>query len=147
MTTNSTPALIPASRLLGREDRARRSMLACVDVVVGYVSVLRRFDLEGWTIEPALVESRSDFRGGDTVALRCTPASGVELAGLAPVPIDVLREMAQRIVGAVDGIAHVVPDIASSAPDVDGAAIDFGASGVHIIGLDLDGMVDDLRSA
>jgi GMP synthase PP-ATPase subunit len=147
MTTHTTPPPVPASRILGDQDRTRRSMLACVDVVVGYVTALRRFELDGWTIQPALVESRAGFRGGETVALRCTPAAGRTLADVAPVPVDVLRELATRIVGAIDGIAHVVPDIASSAPDVAGDSIDFGFDGVHVIGLDLDGFADDLRSA
>lgn len=95
-------------------------MLTCVDVVVGYVCARHRHTLDGWQLEGALVESRVDFRGGETVAVRATPQPGRQLHELAPVPNGVLREIASRITSSLDGVANVVPDVASHAPDVDG---------------------------
>lgn len=119
-TTTIEPVTLPATRILGDDHRARRQLLALVDVVVGYVAARHRHALLGWHVEAALVEARSGFRGGDTVALRVRPDGSRPFAELAPVPLGALREMGSRLVDAVDGIANVVPDIASSAPDVDG---------------------------
>lgn len=116
----ATPTPLPASRILGPSTRDRRHMLACVDVVVGYVGARHRLALVGWRIEAALVESRPDFRGGETLAIRVTPLDGRSPSDLPPIPHGVLREIASRVTDAIPGIANVVPDIASPAPDVDG---------------------------
>lgn len=117
------PTPLPAGRILGVATEDRRRMLACIDVVVGYVSARHRFALAGWRIEAALVESRPEFRGGETVALRAHPLDGRSPADLPPVPVGVLREIGSRCCDALDGIASVVPDIACTPPDVEGASI------------------------
>ncbi len=114
------PTPLPSSRILGVVTPERRRMLACVDVVVGYVAARHRFALAGWRIEAALAESRPEFRGGETIALRATPIDGRSPADLPPVPNAVLREVASRVCESISGIANVVPDFASVAPDVDG---------------------------
>lgn len=116
----TTPAPLPASRILGTADAHRRKLLACIDVVTGYVAAKHRRALLGWDIEAALVEDRPAFRGGETVAIRVTPQPGMSPADLPPVSNGVVREIASRITDAFDGIANVVPDMASCAPDVDG---------------------------
>ena len=121
MTTPSiAPTPLPAARILGQVTADRRRMLACIDVVVGYVAARHRLALAGWRIEAALVESRPGFRGGETVAIRATPLDGRSPSDLPPVPLGVLREIASRTTDAMPGIANVVPDIASPAPDVAG---------------------------
>lgn len=135
--TTMLPTPLPPSRMLGPETEERRRMLACVDVVVGYVCARHRRSLDGWQLQAALVEGRVDFRGGETVAVRAAPQPGRSLHDLAPVPNGVLREIASRITSSLEGIANVVPDVASSAPDVDGL---FLVSPDH-------GRVDDARSA
>jgi GMP synthase PP-ATPase subunit len=119
-STTISPAPLPASRILGVATEDRRRLLACVDVVVGYVAARHRLSLAGWRIEAALVESRFSLRGGETVALRAMPLDARSPADLPPVPTGVLREIASRITDSINGIANVVPDIASPAPDVDG---------------------------
>lgn len=119
MTTMHQPPVL-SSRILGPSSPARRELLACIDVVVGYVSARHRFALVGWRIEAALVDARSDFRGGETVALRVTPEHDCLLGDLARVPNGVLREIGSRITAGLEGVANVVPDIACLAPDVDG---------------------------
>lgn len=119
-TATITPAPVPGSRILGHESAERRQLLACIDVVVGYVAARHRFALAGWRIEAALVETRPEFRGGETVALRAVPVDARHPADLPPVPVGVLREIGSRITDSLQGIANVVPDIASAAPDVDG---------------------------
>ena len=114
------PIPLPDLRILGAATPERRHVLACIDVVVGYVTARHRHTLAGWEIEAALVESRPGFRGGETVALRATPVAGRSPADLPPVPVGVLREIGSRVTGAELGIANVVPDVASPAPDVDG---------------------------
>lgn len=89
--TSISPAPLPASRILGPVTDERRRMLACVDVVVGYVTARHRIALAGWRIEAALVESRPGFRGGETVAIRATPLDARNPADLPPVPLGVLR--------------------------------------------------------
>jgi len=118
--TSFEPIALPTGRIIGAASRERRRMLTCIDVVVGYVTAKHRFELAGWRIEAAFAEARPDFRGGETVALRVTPLDGCSPADLPPVPLGVLREIGSRIVDSFDGIANVVPDIASIAPDVDG---------------------------
>ena len=113
------PIQLP-TRILGPVTAERRRMLSCIDVVVGYVAAKHRIALAGWRIEAALVESRPEFRGGETVALRATPLDGRSPADLPPVPVGVLREVGSRITDSIFGIANVVPDIASTAPDVEG---------------------------
>lgn len=115
-----TPIPLPTARILGEATQERRRLLACIDVVVGYVAARHRTSLAGWRLEAALVESRPGFRGGETVALRATPAEGRSPADLAPVPVGVLREVGSRVVDGLPGIANVVPDVAATAPDVDG---------------------------
>jgi GMP synthase PP-ATPase subunit len=114
------PIPLPTTRILGADSAERRRMLACIDVVVGYVAARHRIALAGWRIEAALVECRPEFRGGETVALRATPLDGRSPADLPPVPTGVLREIGSRITDSIHGIANVVPDVASTAPDVDG---------------------------
>ncbi|MCW2956568.1 MAG: hypothetical protein JWO69_1437 [Thermoleophilia bacterium] len=128
MTATLVPTPLPTSRILGPDTPQRRELLACIDVVVGYVVARHRFALAGWRIEAALVDSRADFRGGETVALRATPQGECSPADLPPVPNGVLREIGSRVAAGLEGIANVVPDIASVAPDVDGlfAVIDEG---------------------
>lgn len=118
--TTTTPAPLPATRMLGPVTDERRRMLALVDVVVGFVSAKHRVALVGWKLEAALVESRPGFRGGETVAIRATPLDGRSPADLPPVPLGAIREIASRATDAMPSIANVVPDIASPAPDVDG---------------------------
>ncbi|MCB0879785.1 MAG: hypothetical protein KDC46_12505 [Thermoleophilia bacterium] len=121
MTTDTiTPVPLPTLRILGSDTVERRRLLACIDVVVGYVAARHRIALAGWRIEAALVESRPEFRGGETVALRANPLDGRSPADLPPVPTGVLREIGSRITDSFQGIANVVPDLASTAPDVDG---------------------------
>lgn len=121
MTTASiNPIPLPAARILGAVTEDRRALLACIDVVVGYVTARHRIALAGWRLEAALVEARTSFLGGETVALRATPLDGRSPADLAPVPNGVLREIGSRITAGLEGIANVVPDIACLAPDVDG---------------------------
>lgn len=121
MTTHTiTPATLPSTRMLGAVSKQRRELLACIDVVVGYVSARHRFALAGWQLEAGLVEDRPEFRGGETVALRAIPLDGRSPADLPPVPLGALREIASRITDSLQGIANVVPDVASTAPDVDG---------------------------
>lgn len=115
-----TPVPLPAPRILGAVTAERRQLLSCIDVVVGYVTARHRIALAGWRIEAALVEVRPDFRGGETVALRAMPLDARSPADLPPVPTGVLREIGSRITDSIQGIANVVPDIASTAPDVDG---------------------------
>lgn len=119
-STSIAPMPLPATRILGPDTAARRRMLACVDVVVGYVAARHRLALAGWRIEAALVESRPDFRGGETVAIRATPLDARSPSDLPPVPVGVLREIASRATDAMPGIANIVPDIAAPAPDVAG---------------------------
>lgn len=119
-SASTTPVPVPASRILGVITEDRRRMLACVDVVVGYVAARHRGALAGWRIEATLVEARPGFRGGETLALRATPLDGRSPADLPPVPTGVLREIGSRVTDAIDGIANVVPDVASVAPDVNG---------------------------
>lgn len=118
--TSIAPTPLPASRILGPLTLERKRMLACVDVVVGYVAARHRLSLAGWRIEAALVESRAEFRGGETLAVRATPLDGRSPSDLPPVPLGVLREIASRVTDAIPGVANVVPDVASPAPDVDG---------------------------
>ncbi len=114
------PTPLPTTRILGTVTEQRRQLLACIDVVTGYVSARHRTALAGWRVEAALVESRASFRGGETVAVRATPLDGRSPSDLPPVPFGVLREIASRITDSFVGIANVVPDIASPAPDVEG---------------------------
>lgn len=116
----TTPTQLPSARILGDATQERRRMLACIDVVVGYVAARHRTALAGWRLEAALVECRPGFRGGETVALRATPLDARSPADLPPMPVGVLREVGSRIVDSLPGIANVVPDIAAVAPDVDG---------------------------
>lgn len=125
MTPFITPQPLPQSRILGGSTPQRRRLLACIDVVVGYVSARHRRDLAGWHLEAALVEDRPEFRGGETVALRAVPLEQRSPSDLPPVPMAALQEIARRITDALDGIANVVPDIASPAPDVTGSASRF----------------------
>lgn len=118
-----TPIPLPDARILGDATHERRRLLACIDVVVGYVAARHRTALAGWRLEAALVEARSDFRGGETVALRATPLDGRSPADLPPVPVGVLREVGSRVVDSLPGIANVVPDVAAVAPDVDGCFV------------------------
>lgn len=118
--TTITPIQLPNMRILGTVTTDRRRMLACIDVVVGYVAARHRTTLAGWRIEAALVECRPEFRGGETVALRAVPLDGRSPADLPPVPVGVLREIGSRITDSIFGIANVVPDVASTAPDVEG---------------------------
>lgn len=118
--TTITPIQLPTTRILGTVTTERRRMLSCIDVVVGYVAARHRTALAGWRIEAALVESRTGFRGGETVALRATPLDGRSPADLPPVPLGVLREIGSRVTDSIFGIANVVPDVAATAPDVDG---------------------------
>ena len=134
---STSPAPLPASRILGPVTAERRRMLALVDVVVGFVSARHRVALAGWKLEAALVESRPDFRGGETVAIRATPLDGRSPADLPPVPLGALREIASRSTDAMSGIANVVPDIAAPAPDVDG---------LYVV-VDQDDWEDDARTA
>lgn len=121
MTTDTfTPVALPTSRILGPVTAERRRVLACIDVVVGYVAARHRIALAGWRLEAALVESRPEFRGGETVALRATPLDGRSPADLPPVPTGVLREIGSRVADSIQGIANVVPDVASTTPDVEG---------------------------
>ncbi|MCW2972406.1 MAG: hypothetical protein JWN72_679 [Thermoleophilia bacterium] len=120
--TTMHPTALPATRILGAATDDRRHLLGLVDVVVGYVSARHRHTLRGWSLQAALVEQREGFRGGETVVVRATPAYGDAVADLPPVPFGALREIASRITSTLDGIANVVPDIASCAPDVDGHA-------------------------
>jgi GMP synthase PP-ATPase subunit len=115
-----TPTALPTSRILGEASPQRRDLLSCIDVVVGYVAARHRITLAGWRLEAALVEDRPGFRGGETVALRATPLDGRSPADLPPVPLGVLREIGSRITDSFQGIANVVPDVASTVPDVDG---------------------------
>lgn len=119
--TTRMPTAVPDTRILGVVTGERRSLLACIDVVVGYVGARHRLALVGWGLEAALVESRPGFRGGETVAIRATPEAGRTVADLPPVAFGVLREIASRI-STLEGIANVVPDIAAPAPDVGGFA-------------------------
>jgi GMP synthase PP-ATPase subunit len=123
-TTELHPTHLPASRICGDVTDERRRLLALVDVVVGYVAARHRVALAGWDVEAALVEARPGFRGGETVALRATAAAGRQLMDIPPIPVGALREMGSRMVAALDGIANVVPDVASCAPDVVGVATD-----------------------
>jgi GMP synthase PP-ATPase subunit len=118
--TTIIPIQLPTTRILGTVTAERRRMLSCIDVVVGYVAAKHRIALAGWRIEAALVESRFDFRGGETVALRAFPLDGRSPADLPPVPLGVLREIGSRVTDSIFGVANVVPDIASTSPDVDG---------------------------
>ncbi|MCW2920865.1 MAG: hypothetical protein JWL76_739 [Thermoleophilia bacterium] len=118
--TTINPIQLPSTRILGTVTAERRRMLSCIDVVVGYVAARHRIALAGWRIEAALVESRFEFRGGETVALRATPLDGRSPADLPPVPVGVLREIGSRVTDSIFGVANVVPDIASTAPDVAG---------------------------
>ncbi len=118
--TTITPIQLPNTRILGIVTPERRRMLSCIDVVVGYVAAKHRIALAGWRIEAALVESRFEFRGGETVALRATPLDGRSPADLPPVPLGVLREIGSRVTDSIFGIANVVPDVAAVAPDVEG---------------------------
>lgn len=117
------PAPAPASRIMGEVTMERRDLLALIDVVVGYVAARHRISLAGWDVAAVLVETRTGFRGGETVALQVRPCAGRQLADLPPVPVGALREMGSRIVHSLDGIANVVPDIASVAPVVDAAPL------------------------
>jgi GMP synthase PP-ATPase subunit len=114
------PPRLPTTRILGDVNIERRTLLSLIDVVVGYVSARHRHTLRGWSLEAALVEQRPGFRGGETVALRAAPNPGYLFADLPPVPFGVLREIASRLTYSLDGIANVVPDVTSSAPDVEG---------------------------
>lgn len=118
--TTITPVQLPATRILGAVTTERSRMLSCIDVAVGYVAAKHRVALAGWRIEAALVEHRREFRGGETVALRATPLDGRSPADLPPVPAGVLREIGSRITDSIVGIANVVPDVASTAPDIEG---------------------------
>ena len=118
--TTIHPVPLPSSRILGVVTDDRRKLLACIDVVAGYVAARHRQALAGWRIEAALVEPRHGFRGGETLALRATPLDGRSPADLPPVPTGVLREIGSRVTDSIEGIANVVPDVASTAPDVDG---------------------------
>jgi hypothetical protein len=118
--TSITPVPLPPARILGESTEDRRRTLACIDVVVGYVAARHRIALAGWRIEAALVESRPQFRGGETVAIRAMPLDGRSPFDLPPVPLGVLREIGSRVTDSIHGIANVVPDFASPAPDVDG---------------------------
>ena len=118
--TTIHPTPVPTSRILGTVTTDRLHLLALIDVVVGYVSARHRSTLRGWSLQAALVEQRDGFRGGETVAIRATPAYGDAVMDLPAVPYGALREIASRITCSLDGIANVVPDIASVAPDVDG---------------------------
>ena len=120
MTTTLTPPQLPSARILGPVTPARRQLLSCIDVVVGYVVARYRFELAGWRLEAALVDSRSDFRGGETVALRAMPMDGASPADLPPIANGILREIGSRVTAGLEGIANVVPDVACVAPDVDG---------------------------
>lgn len=115
-----SPIPLPTARILGVVTPERRRMLACIDVVVGYVAARHRIALAGWRLEAAMVEDRPDFRGGETIALRAMPLDGRSPADLPPVPVGVLREIGSRVTDSIMGIANVVPDVASAAPDVDG---------------------------
>lgn len=137
MTTSITPVPLPVPRILGPLTEDRRRMLACIDVVVGYVTARHRLSLAGWRVEAALVESRPQFRGGETVAVRATPLDARNPADLPPVPLGVLREIASRITDSMPGIANVVPDLASPAPDVEG---------LYVV-LDDDPWMDDAATA
>lgn len=116
------PTTLPASRILGSATPERVQLLQLIDVVVGYVSARHRTSLRGWSLQAALVEQRPGFRGGETVVIRATPAYGDAVADLPPVPFGVLREIASRTTSSLDGVANVVPDLASCAPDVIGLA-------------------------
>ncbi len=118
--TTITPIQLPTTRILGLDSPERRRMLSCIDVVVGYVAARHRAALAGWRIEAALVESRPEFRGGETVALRAFPLDGRSPADLPPVPTGVLREIGSRVTDSIFGVANVVPDVASVQPDVEG---------------------------
>lgn len=117
--TTITPIPLPDARILGDATQERRRLLSCIDVVVGYVAAQHRIALAGWRLEAALVESRSEFRGGETVALRAMPLDARSPHDLPPVPVGVLREIASRVADSLPGIANVVPDVASVAPDLD----------------------------
>lgn len=118
--TSIVPKPMPTSRILGSATPARRQLLACIDVAVGYVTARHRGALVGWRIEAALADGRPAFRGGETVALRATPLDGRSPSDLPPVPLGVLREIGSRVTESMTGIANVVPDIASPMPDVAG---------------------------
>ena len=135
--TSTMPAPLPATRILGPVTAERRRMLSLVDVVVGFVTAKHRVALAGWNLEAALVESRPDFRGGETVAIRATPLDGRSPADLPPVPLGALREIASRATDAMPTIANVVPDIAAPAPDVDG---------LYVV-VDQDDWEDDVQTA
>ncbi|MCW2950072.1 MAG: hypothetical protein JWN41_1085 [Thermoleophilia bacterium] len=114
------PPTLPPTRMLGNVTPERRRTLALIDVIVNYVAACHRESLRGWEVHAALVEGRSDFRGGETVALRAQPDRYATLANVPPFPDAVLVDAAARITASCVGIAQVVADIASTAPDVDG---------------------------
>lgn len=118
MTQPHSRTPLPPTRILGEATEQRGRMLACIDVVVGYVTARHRAALAGWRIEAALAEARPGFRGGETLALRALPVDGRSPVDLPPVPFGVLREIASRVTSSLDGIANVVPDVATAEPDL-----------------------------
>lgn len=114
---------IPQSRILGSVTPERKWLLACIDVVVNYVCARHRTALAGWHIEAALVEIPPRFCSREVVALRVTSAAGRNIQDLPPMPIGVLREIGSRVVNSLQGVANVVPDIASPAPDIEGLSV------------------------
>lgn len=120
MSLSHHPRPLPSHRILGTVTPERQWLLACVDVVVGYTSALRRDRLIGWRLEAALTETRAGWRGGETVALRAFPVDGCDPSDAPDLDLGVLHEIAWRITDSMDGICAVVPDVACSVPDVEG---------------------------
>lgn len=137
---HATPAALPGSRILGTVTAERRWLLAQVDAVVGYVAARHGRSLAGWHLEAALVETRDGFRGGERVALRAWPerAHPGEVRHIAPAPqpfpVDVLHEIGFRVAECVDGVATIVPDLATRAPDVTGPAFGWDEEGFRYVG-------------
>ena len=100
-----------------------RSAAACCPASTSSWATWRLGIASPWRLaasRPRWSRAGPGFRGGETVALRATPLDGRSPADLPPVPLGVLREIGSRVTDSIFGVANVVPDIAATAPDVDG---------------------------
>lgn len=129
------PPQVPTSRILGPVTDERRRMLAGIDVIVGYTSALYRLEAAGWQIDAALTETRTGWRGGETVALRVRPLDPAAPHARRPLDMMALQEIAWRIADSIDGVRAVVPDTPTVAPDVDGTNVRVAPGETVITGL------------
>lgn len=113
-----TTTTVPSSRIVGDVTPTRLHLLARIDAIVDECLHARRPHFAGWQVQAVLAGTGVRRQHGVTVALRATPVPGLSLEQAGAFPWQHLGAIAGHICALMWEVTAVVPDVATSPPDV-----------------------------